>query len=88
MNINRISALAAFILLSVSIVAAATSDRPNILFLLADDQGYGDLGCYGSTNIAADHPARVQELTERMKAFTNELDANSRPIGTLSTETK
>lgn len=26
-------------------------DKPNILFILADDMGYGDLGCYGSTQV-------------------------------------
>ena len=28
--------------------AAARSDRPNILVILADDMGFSDLGCYGS----------------------------------------
>jgi arylsulfatase A-like enzyme len=27
---------------------AARPDRPNVVFILADDQGYTDLGCYGS----------------------------------------
>lgn len=41
-----------------------------------------------TTNVGAQHPDNVRELTERMKAFVTELDSHSRPIGTLSGKEK
>lgn len=37
--------------LSCLVSGAAGETRPNILLIVADDLGYGDLGCYGATKI-------------------------------------
>ena len=38
---------------------AATPARPNIVFILADDIGYGDLGCYGANKVKTPHLDRL-----------------------------
>ncbi len=44
-------------------------DRPpNIVFILADDLGYGDLGCYGQTGFAT---PRIDQLAAEGSRFTD-----------------
>ncbi len=40
-------------------VMAAEAKRPNIIFIMADDLGYADLGCYGQTEILTPHVDRL-----------------------------
>ena len=42
------------------------SDKPNIVFLLADDMGYGDLACYGHPVIKSPNLDRLAEEGVRL----------------------
>ena len=43
-------------------------EKPNFIFILADDLGYKDLGCYGSTFYETPH---LDELASQGAKFTN-----------------
>lgn len=53
----------------VSTTAVAAEVRPNIVFILADDLGYGDLGCYGQKEIATPHLDRMARDGMRFTHF-------------------
>jgi arylsulfatase A len=65
--ISRICA----VLLTAGVVmaAAVAADRPNVVIILADDLGYGDLGCYGSPNIETPNLDRMAREGIRLSSF-------------------
>jgi arylsulfatase len=64
----RTTTLFMFVLSVASTRALAAAPRPNMIFILADDLGYGDLGCYGQTKIRTPNLDRM--AAEGMR-FTN-----------------
>ena len=47
------------LVLGLSVPASGDQDHPNIIFIMADDLGYGDLGCYGQKRIRTPHLDRM-----------------------------
>lgn len=52
-----------------AIRAADSKTPPNLIFILADDLGYGDLGCYGAPDIRTPHLDRMAEEGVRFTDF-------------------
>jgi arylsulfatase A-like enzyme len=51
------------------IPAAGAEERPNIIFIFADDLGYGDVGCYGGTNAVTPNIDRLAKEGTRFTSF-------------------
>jgi len=67
-------ALAVLASLMITVVAAGADQPPNIVYLLADDLGYAELGCYGQKHIQTPHIDRI--AAEGMR-FTQHYSGNA-----------
>lgn len=54
--------------MAFSFSVAAATDRPNIIVIMADDLGYGDLSCYGATSLKTPN---IDRLASEGLRFTN-----------------
>ena len=48
---------------------AAPTTRPNIILIITDDQGYGDLGCHGNPHVQTPHIDRLASESVRLTNF-------------------
>lgn len=65
---TSLAPLGFFILAFGAHAAGGPSARPNIIFVLADDVGYGDFGCYGATKVKTPN---IDRLAEEGLRFTD-----------------
>src|SRR5688500_1327571 len=63
----------AFALALRAIAAPATPARPNVVFILTDNQGAWTLGCYGNPDIRTPH---IHRLAAGGSRFTRALSSN------------
>jgi len=66
------SRIALFLLFCTAIAhsrAAETTSRPNIVLVMADDLGYGELGCYGHSKFRTPHLDRMAAEGAKLTQF-------------------
>ena len=74
-------ALSCFLLAGLTLLSlrADETKKPNFILIFADDQGYGDLGCFGSTKIKTPN---IDRMATEGRKFTNFMVAS--PVCTPS----
>jgi arylsulfatase len=60
----------AICVLTLFALPAWAADRPNIVFMMADNLGYGDVGAYGGGEIRGAPTPRIDQLAEEGLVFT------------------
>lgn len=58
-----------FLSASAASLGAASKRPPNVILILADNLGYGDLGCYGNTRFRTPHVDRMAKEGIRFTSF-------------------
>ena len=69
MNLKSILTLAWAASLAVVFSISARASTPNVIIIMADDQGYQDLGCFGSPKIKTPHIDRMAKEGMRFTDF-------------------
>ena len=72
-QLRRASVIAAVLALPVLTAAATATKKPNVVFILADNVGYGDMGPYGGGELRGYPTPRTDQLAREGMRFTQYL---------------
>ncbi len=64
--------------------AGAAAARPNIIYIMADDMGYGDLGCYGKVYQTPNIDRLAQEGVKFRQAYSNSAVCTATRVGLIT----
>src|SRR5262245_46670507 len=62
-------ALATLVIIGIAPTSLHAQDKPNIIFIFADDLGYADVGCYGATGFKTPNIDRMAKEGIRFTSF-------------------
>jgi len=73
-NLHRLGVLSSFVLALLAVglphsASRASAKPPNFVLIVADDLGYGDLGCYGAKTVKSPHLDRLAAEGMRLTDF-------------------
>ncbi|MCA9079940.1 MAG: arylsulfatase [Planctomycetaceae bacterium] len=60
--------------MALAVATAHAAERPNVIYILADDLGYGDLSCYGQQKFQTPH---IDRLAKEGMRFTAHYSGNT-----------
>ena len=71
LNLIAAALVCAPALLGAAAPSLAADKKPNILFILTDNLGYGEIGCYGGGVTRGAPPPRIASLAKEGTRFLN-----------------
>jgi arylsulfatase A-like enzyme len=66
---KRVLAIILFAFFPITLIAQKTITKPNIIFIFADDLGYGEVGCYGQQKIETPNIDKLAKSGMRFTQF-------------------
>src|SRR5262245_49580039 len=77
---RRLLIVLLFLTIAGSSIAAAEPSQPNIVFMMADNLGYGEVGCYGGGILRGAATPRIDKLaTEGFRLLNYNVEAQCTP---------